>query len=465
MEATEASESGRSTFVDLLGAPDDADGYDHFNLDYLNFIQANCLWFQPIHPGAQERGEDDPDTGSLYEPGSPYASRNYFAVTPSMGSANTEQSAMDEFTNFVAQCDAYTGSVGTINIMLDGVFNHTSWDAEMGQGGVDLGFSPTPSNRIGHVRHQWYSRLTDYGEEATFYNTAFDNDFATAPDRGDFGKWSDAADLYFGKYAALVRHNPDNNGDYLNEDDTYDFAGMTTNQMDLWRYFAYYAEYWLQQTGHPGSNTFDLAQDNLGIDGLRCDFGQGVPPQCWEYIINATRKLKWNFIFMAETLDGGIPGYRSNRHFDILNESIVFQFTQAKINDAGQLNSALEDRRTAYSGGPILLNQTSHDEVMPDDDAWVTAARFGSVSAIDGLPMMFYGQEQGIGFHDAFQPDLAKDGFAEHEENFGKLVPHFKRWNQLQVWTNAPPFNSGMAQWYGRVNWARLNSPLAPKPQ
>ncbi len=256
-----------------------------------------------------------------------------------------------------------------------------------------------------------------------------------------------------------MRHNPENNGDYLNEDDVYDFSGMSTNQMDLWRYFAYYAEYWLKKTGHSGTNAWDAALDGRGIDALRCDFGQGLPPQLWEYIINRTRKMKWNFVFMAETLDGGVPGYRSNRHFDLLNENLVFQFTQSKINQATSLAYALYLRQLAYNGGATLLNVTSHDEVMPDNDPWLTLSRYASISSIAGLPMVFYGQEQGIGLHDGAQPNLALDGFADHELNFGKYVPHFKRWNQLQVWTNAPPNNDGLDQLYGRINWARLNSP------
>jgi hypothetical protein len=461
-EATAPSFAGRSTFRDLLGIGNpggDDDSFDPFNLEYLNFIQANCLWFQPIHPNGFERGENDPLTGSPYAPGSPYATKDYWAVMPVMGAGNSEASALSEFTNYVAQCDAYTGSVGSIHIMLDGVFNHTSWDAVMGQGGVDLGFSPTPTNKIGHLRPQWYSLMTDYGQPATSYTSAYLNDFATAPDRGDFGKWNDVTELYFGKYSALVRNNPEKNGDYLNEDDVYDFAGMTTDIKDLWRYFAYYPEYWIKKTGHSGTNTWNAAQDDKGIDALRCDFGQGLPPQIWEYIINRTRAKKWNFVFMAETLDGGKPGYRSNRHFDILNESLVFQFTQSKINDSSALSYAFYLRNLAYNNGAILLNVTSHDEVMPDNDPWVTAARYGAISSMAGLPMIFYGQEQGIGLHDAFNPNAALDGFADHELNFGKYVPHFKRWNQLQVWTNPPPNSDGLDQWYGRVNWARLNSP------
>jgi hypothetical protein len=267
------------------------------------------------------------------------------------------------------------------------------------------------------------------------------------------------AELYFGKYSALVRNNPERNGDYLNEDDIYDYASMTTNIMDLWKYFAYYPEYWIKKTGHPGSNTWNLAIDDLGIDALRCDFGQGLPPQAWEYIINRTRSKKWNFVFMAETLDGGKPGYRSNRHFDILNENLVFQFTQSKISDSSALSYAFYIRNLAYSGGAILLNVTSHDEVMPDNDPWLTLSRYAAISSMAGLPMIFYGQEKGIGLYDPFNPNAALDGFADHELNFGKYVPHFKRWNQLQVWTNPPPFSTGLDALYGRINWARLNSP------
>lgn len=467
VEATAANEAGRSTFRDLLSVSDpngDDDAFDPFNLEYLNYIQANALWFQPIHPVGNDRAENDPNTSSPYAPGSPYASRNYWAVTPKMGAGNSESSALSEFSNFVARCDTYTGSVGRINVMLDGVFNHSSWDAVMGQGGVDLGFTADPNARIGTTRPGWYANLTDYGSPGTTYASAWDNDFATAPDRGDFGKWNDVTEFYFGKYSALVRHNPDNNGDYLNEDDVFDFAGMSTNTMDLWKYFAYYPEYWLKKTGYSGTNHWVAAQDELGIDALRCDFGQGLPPQMWEYIINRTRSKKWNFVFMAETLDGGKPGYRSNRHFDLLNESMVFQFTQAKINDSAQLASAFQSRNTTYNGGAILLNLTSHDEVMPDNDPWITASRYAAVSMLPGLPMVFYGQEKGIGLFNAGDPNAALDGFADHELNFGKYVPHFKRWNQLQVWTNTPPFSTGLDQWYGRVNWARLNSPALRSP-
>ena len=449
VNATAATQAGRSTFASLT---DPNNG--KFNLNHLDFLQANCLWFQPIHPNAiTSRGNP-----SGFTPGSPYATRDYFAVSPWLGAAATEESALSEFTNFVAQCDRHTGTLGTINVLLDGVFNHTSWDARFGQGGVDLGLCSGKDDLIGQTKPGWYSLVTDYGEPATYYTSASDNDFATAPDRGDFGKWADVADLYFGNYAALVRHNPENNGDYLSEADWYDHAGMRTDTKDLWKYFAYYADYWLAKTGHPCTNGVDATKDDLGIDGLRCDFGQGLPPQFWEYFINHTRSKKWNFIFMAETLDGGNPGRRSNRQFDILNESVVFKFTQEHISQTSQFKQAYEDRRTAYKGGEILLNLTSHDEVMPESDPWMTASRYGCNAMIDGLPMIFYGQEKGI-VPASSTTGGTNQGFEQFELNFGKYIVHFKQWNKATFWESAPAFSTGLDQWYGRVNWARLNSP------
>ena len=477
-KASNNTESGRSTFDDLIDplVPTNANTFNEFSIEYLDKIQANCLWFQPIHPAGYDRSENDPNTGSRYNPGSPYATRDYFSVNHFFGRAGTEEAALTEFTNFVAFCDRGTNRLGsanhqgTINVMLDGVFNHTSWDAEFGEMGVELGLCTNKDDRIGWFKPGWYAYWQDYGEPATYYHTAWSNDIATAPDRGDFGKWADVAELYYGKYSALVRHNPDNNGDYLNEEDVFDFAGMSQDTIDLWTYIGRYPQYWLQKTGHsltnrPGQvDANGIAYDDYGIDGLRCDFGQGLPPQLWEYIINRTRSFKWNFMFMAETLDGGVPGYRSNRHFDILNENMVFQFTQAHVSDPGSLRTQLENRRTAYNGGAILLNLTGHDEVMPWSDPWVTASRYAMVSAVMGVPMCFYGQEQGIGPYAGAADKWT--GFADFELNFGKNIPHFKRWNKLRVW-NEPPLDAAsrqMAQWHGRVNWARHNSPALQSP-
>ena len=402
-EATADNEAGRSTFVDMLSAADgDTDGFDPVNLDYFNLIQTNCLWFQPIHPTGGLGVENDPATGTPYVPGSPYATKDFFAVNPYLGSANTEASALAEFQTFVQKADEYAGSVGTINIMLDFVANHSAWDAVFGQGGVDLGFTGDKNQKI---PSNWYSRATDYGQPATYFTNMGDKDIAVAPDRDDFGKWNDVADFHYGRYSALWRYSIGQRHDPAAAQERGRLHGLEQPQSrgDQTLALPRPLSHLLAPANRPPAGKLDighpaqrLAADNKGIDSLRCDFGQGLPNPLWEYIINKTRSAKWNFVFMAETLDGSEPGYRSNRVFDILNENMVFQFTQAHINNESELQSAFESRRSTYRDGAILLNITSHDEVMPDDDPWVTASRYAAVSSLHGLPMTFYGQEKGI---------------------------------------------------------------------
>ena len=236
-------------------------------------------------------------------------------------------------------------------------------------------------------------------------------------------------DVYFGRYAALVP-NSSQTGNHLSEGDWFDYSigredsygdqnghfdGITRN---VWRYFSDYILYWLDKTGCP--NGTPASQTAKGIDGLRADFGQGLPPQCWEYIINKVRSRKWDFVFMSESLDGGVVTYRSNRHFDILNENIVFPLKSAST--ASDYRAIFEDRRSAYGQGLVLLNTTSHDEENYDDP-FQALVRYAACSAIDGAPMIFYGQELGIARTGSF--DL-------YELNFGKLIPQFKKFNSLQ---------------------------------
>ena len=112
--------------------------------------------------------------------------------------------------------------------MLDGTFNHSAWDAEIGVMAQQLGLQApgggavSPTARISAVRPGWYSRKDNYGLPATYFVSMQDNDMAVAPDRVDFGKWSDAADFFFGRYDALVQGpvRPD-----LNTEDDRWFSG------------------------------------------------------------------------------------------------------------------------------------------------------------------------------------------------------------------------------------------------
>jgi hypothetical protein len=476
-EATNDTFYGRSTFRDMVQA--NTNRYDAINTNHFTGLGVNMIWLQPIHPVGGEGRETDPATGMPYDPGSPYAVRNYWKVNAVLGDPCNEDQALAEFTNFVGALDA-----AGVGVMLDGTFNHSAWDCEIGEMGVRMGITNDPAALIRAVRPQWYSRKNEYGEHATYYQSGGQSDIAAAnaPDRIDFGKWLDAADFFFGRYDCLVQGPVADTNDlwssrwykrYLFEEDR--FEGHDAYTRELWEYFASYPLYWLEKTGHPAGTP--KAESWRGIDGLRCDFAQGLPSQFWEYCINRTRSVKWDFLFMAESLDGNREingnkrhgvGYRSSRHFDVLNENLIFYWRDRFFNyfDRGNAQpyteptrTALTARRDAYDAVPVLLNLTSHDELYPAHDPYRVFYAYCELAAVDGVPLLFYGQEAGAQNDyriDSWIAD-AKHNFARYETNFGKSIPNFKRYNDLvNVWSNR---DWQLQDLYSRVNRARLGSP------
>ena len=468
----------RSTLEDLHDAPGAAQSGDgNWNLDYLKDLGMNWLWFQPIHPNGIDGREPSDGWGGVgapYQPGSPYAVKNFFEVNELMsinynGAASTETNravAMTAWQDFVSSAD--TEEVG---IMLDAPFNHTAFDVELAQQGVDL-FEPdgstwSPTNEIRNMDARFFSSDGNYGTRASSAAN-----IAAGPDRFDFGKWNDVKDVYFGRYDALVEYDAEpERSSYTSEGDWFDTtdidwisddfvqSGVSNNTTKLvWKYFAEYAVHWLEKTRPAGQNRNSTsgdgdtearyAWDAKGIDGLRCDFGQGLPPRCWEFIINVARSHKWNFVMMSESLDGGAVTYRSNRHFDILNENIVFPLKSASTT--WDYRGIFEDRRSAYGQGLVLLNNTSHDEAN-FADPWEAVVRSAAVGMIDGATMVFPGQELGIS--DTY-------GYNHYETNFGKQIPHFKRWNSMAtIWADTNYGNDQLFHVYSGIQKAREFSP------
>jgi hypothetical protein len=472
--ASEATIAGRGTFEDLH------DSTKRVNIAWLQNLGVNWIWFQPFHPQGLEGRQTDPATNQAYDPGSPYSIRNFWEINPlytrnyngglpdSLANPTNYAAAMSAFRNFAIAADQ-----GGVQLMLDFPFNHTAPDVALGQKGVDIfaasGNSANwqPGDKIRDRVPGFFS--TDGNEGQAVYSAPAQsaNRIATAPDRNDFGKWSDVRDVFFGNYATLVTGDPSAETSQAitrNEADWMDFSGMSAETRGVWRYFGEVLPHWIIQSGHRGYNSIssdgalrDILDAN-GIDGLRKDFGQGLPPQAMEYIINRAHEVKWNFVFMTESLDGEQVTYRSSRHFAVLNENIVFPLQQATTPTA--YRSIMEGRREDYGQSLVLLNNTSHDE-LPYADSWEALIRYATVSTSDGAPMIMYGQEIGAGRK--VKDSLPQGGFDWYELNFEKFIPNFKKWNSLQPQWIAYDNNAYgvrfLAPVYGAIGKAREFSP------
>jgi hypothetical protein len=482
VEAEGTLEAQRSTFVDLWDGPGST-RTARWSLGYARDLGVNWLWFQPVHPFAQDGrqlsaadvnarapgsgfttrvwngGAPFEDVNYPYALGSPYAAKNFFEVEPRMSKGNTRAAAMAEFQDFVSAADG--GGLDTVNVMLDTAFNHTAWDVELGAPGVTY-FSPgsSPTDEIRNREARFFSRSGNYGMRAFDAGSA-----AFAADRNDFGKFIDTFDIYWGRYAALVMFNTaDQNDNPFDEADWFDYSignegssgdnngHFDTITQNVWRYFTDYLLHWLTQTGcTPATSISDQAWK--GVDGLRADFAQGLPPPAWEYMVNRTRAQKWAFVFMAESLDGGPVTYRSSRHFDVLNENIVFAVAGQNVNSnnmTSNLRGIFESRRATYGQSVVLLNTVSHDE-QSLADPWEALLRFGVYSTVDGVPMIFYGQELGIS---------TTFGFDVMEYNASKYIPHFKTFNSMMpLWTNTDFGNDQLFPVYSAIARARRASP------
>ena len=321
VNATGPSFAQRSTLESLSNTSN-----GRVNLDSLRNMGINTLWFQPVHPNGIEGRE--PSGGwetstPAYDPGSPYAVKNFFEINEMMttaydGSSSTtanRTASMQAFASFVTDADAKG-----MHVMLDAPFNHTAYDCEVSTEGLPLffeaGLNTSGWNDTDQIKSREPRFYSSAGSAGTKYAVPANSatDVANAPDRNDFGKWNDVKDVFFGRYATLVTGDPDADTsrstvaietDFVNLEDLRGGPGSNgAITRAVWKYFARYVPYWLEKTGLPaGSSKADQAYK--GIDGLRADFGQGMPPQFWEYCINVTRTHKWSIVYMTESLDGG----------------------------------------------------------------------------------------------------------------------------------------------------------------
>ncbi len=420
--------SQRSTFTDLYNGPGSR-AYNaltnRFNLSYVTNLGMNWLWLEPMHP-----------IGELDSINSPYCVKDYFQISPWMSKADTESAGMGEFQGFVAAAN----NAG-INVMIDEPFDHTAHDVELEAEGVkDFGGTGNPGN--------WQptdlipDRVPEFFSPSNSYCTRAlsSNNIALAPDEGEIAKWTDVIDVFHGVYAARVCKNPEDNENYLSADDWFDdntntgsFDSITQN---VWRYHANTLLYWLTQSGC--TNGTPVSQTaSTGIGGLRADFAEGLPPQCWEYIINTVRCQKWDFVFLAESLSDSEPTYRSSRDFDVVNDSVLYDFrTDAAAAD---YQNTFNSEQGSYGGCLMLWNTTSHDVGFYYTDPYQALLRYMVGGTIYGVPHMLYGQE--VGTTSGF-------GFSLYTTNGTEIVPDLFAFNSLQPAYAAAIDNTRVDQLY-----------------
>jgi hypothetical protein len=483
MDATGLDADQRSTFTDLIQGPP-AGAVPQFSLKYLKNLGINTVWLLPIHPASIDGRQDDPNTRQPYNVGSPYSVKNFFAVMPLMskqfkpGSTPAgndtlagRKQALADFVTFVGEANK-----AGIDVMLDAPFNHTGHDVELADAGQAIwgNADSTAASEIRNVEARFFSLAGEYDRRAS--NAG---DIAAAPDRTDFGKWNDTYDVYFGRYAALVAEDiPSDRNNYTNEGDWFDysigsenFGGSGNAHFDgitqgVWRFFGDHLDFWLTQTGYPQNAEHATLSSTTGITALRGDFGQGLPPQCWEYLINRTRSRKWNFVFMAESLDGGAVAYRSARHFDVLNESLIYDLHH--VQSTSDFRNVYEARRSSYSGALILLNTSSHDEDTYKDP-FQAFLRFAVNNTMPGVPLISAGQE--LGMRGTLVPPRDSDaaqgppfGFEKYFAPFtaAKQIPEFMTFNSMMpLWNNLKANREHAANLhalYGDVGSARGSS-------
>jgi glycosidase len=432
----------RSTLTDLYNGPG-ARLYNsisnRFNLSYVTNLGVNWLWLEPIHP-----------IGAVSSINSPYCVKDYFQISPWMSKANSESAGMTEFQGFVAAANA-----AGLNVMIDEPFDHTAHDVVLENEGVtDFGGTGNP----GHWQPTDLipARVPELFSPSNSYCTraSNSNDLALAPDEGEITKWTDVIDVFHGVYAARVCENPEDNNNYLSADDWFDYGTNSGNfdhvTQNVWKYQADSLLYWLTQSGctnaTPASQTA-----SLGIGGLRADFAEGLPPQCWEYIINTVRCQKWDFVFLAESLSDSEPTYRSSRDFDVVNDSVLYNFRTATA--ATDYENIFNSEQGSYGQCLMLWNATSHDVGFFYTDPYQALLRYMIGGTISGVPHMLYGQD--VGTTSGF-------GFSLYTTNGAEQVPDLFAFNSLQPAYAATVGNLRVDQLYplySAVGMARQSSP------
>lgn len=427
------SYENRSTFDDFLPSHD-FDGFNPFQLDYLRKeLGFNALWLMPVFPGTRWRWDRASWMWADNElPGSPYSVRDYFSINPWLADNGEKARAKELFVEVVDQAAAHG-----LDVFLDIAFNHAGRDIIFGAGGVELGLcAPDEADAwIREARSRWCTRGSEFrdGGVIPHYREQANNGFECAVwapgDRLNEHIWDDAnVDWFFGDYSALGPKYSmwpyDERGSAEDERDLY-YTDLSANAdvAAVWAWFAHILPFWIRATGGK-------------LAGVRADFAQGLPNQLWEFMINKTRQVRWDFVFLAEVLDPDAIQYRLNKVFDVLTTLDHHLYRKTELR-TGELVGSLEREAKMFGGDALVMhNGTSHDE-SGNPDRWAMVARYAIAAAVHGVPMIFMGQPLGV----------------------ANKLPFREQWSSMyEAWSADDAERARVAEMYRRINVAREGS-------
>lgn len=322
-----------STFKDLVPSKTGTAIPNQITLDRIAANGFNTIWSMPIHR-----------QGTSFRKGqwgSPYSIADFFDVEETLG-------GWQEFIEFNNQ----RKKLG-LKLMFDNSFNHCSPDLVYHREIDHRATTKKPAGLLKDLKPHWFTKK---GLDNFYQRATSPEDIATAPaeimanssipeaftsiDGHRLQKqkqlmtwfnWYDTLDFYIGDYSRLHMPNFEFNSDYCYHDldQVYDL------NYELLDYLCDYMQYWISIAG---------------LDAIRCDYAQGLPNQAWEYIINYTRSLKWDFIFMSESYNVRFP---MAKLFDILFDGWLQILDDA---DGLEFCQTMQDRKIVLGSNITYLS-------------------------------------------------------------------------------------------------------------
>lgn len=140
---------------------------------------------------------------------------------------------------------------------------------------------------------------------------------------------------------------------------------------------------------------------NFGIDGFRCDVAWGLPTPFWNELTRRVRAVRPDAFFLAEAElpQQQVAAFNLSYGFDL--HHAMNTVAQGKKSAGGIDEAYAKIRATFPRGGALMVFTSSHDE-----NSWAGTEfdRMGAGYApfavltflLDGMPMIYNGQEAGL---------------------------------------------------------------------